>query len=367
MKILFDHQIFTFQDYGGISRIYTELYKSFSKNPEVEVEMPINYSNNFYLEELENFQYKNFKKIPHPIANKLFVKTVNDLQTYKKLLKNDFDVFQPTYYDPYFLKFLKKPFVLSVYDMTHEIFPEGVSSLDRTIPWKKKLLQKASRIIAISESTRKDIVEMYGVDESKIDIVYLATSLKLDLNYKSTLDLPNKYILFVGNRKGYKNFEFFVKSVTEILKSTKDLYLVCAGGGIFSETEKELLKTLGIENKVQQIFFKDDKDLAYIYNHALCFVFPSKYEGFGIPVLEGFACETPVLVSNTISLPEVGGDAALYFDPENSESLVSALNRVISNDSLRKELIRKGKERLKNFSWEKTAKGYLDVYESIIK
>ncbi len=365
MKILLDHQIFTFQDYGGISRIYTELYKIFEKQQDVEIEMPIKYSNNFYLEELEDFQYKNFKKIPHPIANKLFIKTVNDLQTCRKLLRNDFDIFQPTYYDPYFLKFLKKPFVLSVYDMTHEIFPEGVSSLDRTIPWKRKLLKKASRIIAISESTKKDIVEMYNVEESKIDVVYLATSLKLDANYKTALNLPNKYILFVGNRKGYKNFEFFVKSIAEILKSTKDLNLVCAGGGGFTEIEKELLETLGIENKVQQIFFKDDKELAYIYNHALCFVFPSRYEGFGIPILEGFACEAPVLASNTSSLPEVGGDAALYFDPEDSVSLVSALDKVISNDSLRQGLVKKGTESLKAFSWEKTAKGYLDVYSLI--
>jgi len=365
MKILIDHQIFTFQDYGGISRIYTELYKQFQENPDIDVEMPIKFSNNFYLEELKDFDYKNFMKIPHSMLNKLFLKAINDLHTDKKLMQNNFDVFQPTYYNPYFLYLLKKPFVLSVYDMTHEIFPETVSKYDRTIPWKRKLLAKASKIIAISESTKNDLIDIYGIKDSKIEIVYLATSLKLDSNYKTELKLPSKYILYVGNRKGYKNFDTFIQAVAKILNEDDSLQLVCAGGGEFTNEENKLILDLGIGDQIKQIHFSNDKDLAVIYNQAKCFVFPSKYEGFGIPVLEAFACECPVIISEVSSLPEVGENAVKYFDPNDENSIYEVVKEVLSSEEIRKKLVLKGRERAKEFSWEKTVKGYLDCYFSV--
>lgn len=364
IRILLDHQIFTMQTYGGISRMFVELYKEFEKSKEVEPILPILFSDNEYIKEIKKV-WSIFPK------NKSFVKkllyyVVNRIYSTLVLIKGDYEIFQPTYYDPYFLPFLKgKPFVLVVYDMTHEIFPENVSIQDRTIEWKKRLVHKANRIVAISENTKKDIIKFYNIDKSKIDVVYLATSMKLpkkDLN----IDLPKRYVLFVGNRSGYKNFEFFFKSISNILKEDKDLYLVCAGSSSFTEYEIKMFNEYGLEDRVKHIKFMDDEELAYIYSKAICFVFPSLYEGFGIPVLEAFACNCPVVLSNTSSLPEVGGDAVVYFDPKDEKSIEEGVSRGLLNKRFDKEYAEERRKRLLMFYWEKTGIDCRSIFESIL-
>jgi glycosyltransferase involved in cell wall biosynthesis len=358
IKILLDHQIFTMQTYGGISRMFVELYKEFEKSTEVEPILPILFSDNEYIKEIKKV-WSIFPK------NKSFVKkllyyVVNRIYSTFVLLKGDYDIFQPTYYDPYFLPFLRgKPFVLVVYDMTHEIFPENVSIQDRTIEWKKKLVHKANRIVAISENTKKDIVKFYNIDKSKIDVVYLASSMKLPKK-ELDIDLPNRYILFVGNRSGYKNFEFFFKSISNILEEDKELYLVCAGSSSFTEKEIDMFNDYMLVDKVKHIKFKSDEELAYMYSKAICFVFPSLYEGFGIPVLEAFACNCPVVLSNTSSLPEVGGDAVVYFNPKDEKSIEEGVRKVIYDCGIVKDLIEKGLKRLQMFSYS----GSLDSFKN---
>ncbi len=362
LRVLIDHQIFTMQNYGGISRVFTELYKEFEKSEEVEPILPILLSDNEYIGEIKRVWsiFPNNKSF----VKKLFYYAVNRIYSTFVLLKGDFDVFQPTYYDPYFLPFLrKKPFVLVIHDMTHEIFPETVSKKDKTIEWKGKLVHRADRIIGISENTKKDIVKFYGINEEKIGIVYWATSLKVS-NIDLDVDLPKRYVLFVGNRNTYKNFEPFLKSISKLLKQDKDLHLVCAGSSKFSEKETEMFNSLGVTNKVKHIRFNDDNELAYIYSKAICFVFPSLYEGFGIPVLEAFACNCPAIMSHISSLPEVGGNAVEYFDPNSKESIYSAVKKVVGNSSLRKEMIKKGKERLKLFSWQIAAKDVINILKT---
>ena len=186
----------------------------------------------------------------------------------------------------------------------------------------------------------------------------------------NTVDLddtvPKKYILFVGSRSGYKNFDTFIKSVSLLLKEHSDLSVVCIGGGKFSNQEISLLEKLNIKNKVFQ-FNLEDNVLAKFYSNALMFVFPSLYEGFGIPILEAFACRCPLVCSDTSSLPEIAEDGAKYFDPYQEESIYNAMKTVLF-DNVRKELlVKNGTERLKYFSWEETAKQTKKVYESIIK
>lgn len=352
------------QNYGGISRVFTELYKEFEKNPEVEPILPILFSDNEYIGEIK----KVWSIFPNnrSFVKKLFYYVVNRIYSTFVLLKGDFDIFQPTYYDPYFLPFLrKKPFALVVHDMTHEIFPETVSKKDKTIKWKEKLVYRADKIIAISENTKKDIIKFYNVSEEKIDIVYLATSIKVPKE-KLDIELPEKYILYIGNRNTYKNFELFVKAITPMLKGQKSLYLVCAGSGNFSEKEITLFEELGIKEKTVHIKFKDDNELAYIYNNAVCFAFPSLYEGFGIPVLEAFACNCPAIISNTSSLSEVGGDAVEYFDPNSKESIFSAVKKVVRDADLRKKMIKNGRVRLGLFRWRITCKNFINVYKGIL-
>jgi glycosyltransferase involved in cell wall biosynthesis len=169
----------------------------------------------------------------------------------------------------------------------------------------------------------------------------------------------------VGNRSGYKNFVFFIESIAGILYNHEDLHVVCAGSLPFTNEEKHFLTNLNLLNQVHHIKI-NDTILKNLYENARAFIFPSLYEGFGLPVLEAFSCGCPVLLSNSSSLPEVGGEGAIYFDPYDSASLTDALENLISDDYLRKQLALKGCERLKLFSWQKTANETKSVYENLI-
>lgn len=384
MKILFDSQIFKAQKYGGISRYFTELFKYFNHINGVDYELPIRDTENEYLKKIKPFSemnlfrnnlFKNFNFRLSRLLNKIidrFDKNSNINRVKKILKEQNFDIFHPTYYSTYFLKYLKnKPFVLTVYDMIHEIYP-GYFILDRgrTIKNKKKLILRANRIISISESTKNDIIRLYNIHEDKIKVIYLGNSLQSTKNIpKNIPKIPEKYILFVGARDGYKNFRFFVKSISKILMDDKNINLIVAGGysgkNNFSREENNLFIKLGIEKQIFQ-YSINDEILAYLYQNALCFVFPTLYEGFGIPVLEAFACDCPAVISNTSSLPEVGGEAVIYFDPLDGESISSSVEKVIYNKELRESLIIKGKEQLKKFSWEKTAQETLSLYRGIL-
>jgi glycosyltransferase involved in cell wall biosynthesis len=386
MKILYDHQIFSLQRYGGISRYFFELMSAYSKNSNLSYELGLKYSENAYLKNSKQFSdiegmestkdfFKKFdfkgSKYVHSILTQIGLanegKVVNRKTSLEFLQKKNFDVFHPTYYDDYFLKYLSnKPFVLTVYDMIHEK-NEGIyfNKNDEVLKNKKLLAQRASKIISISKSTKNDLVEIYGIDEDKIEVIHLGSSLLLDKKRKGLYSFPPRYILFVGDRHLYKNFIFFVKSVSPLLKKDKDLFIVCIGSKPFDEQEITLLKKLEIEKRVVHKPMEDDNMLAHSYANALCFVFPTLYEGFGIPILEAFSCDCPAVLSNTSSLPEVAGNAAIFFNPEEENSLKDSIENLIYNEKLREELKIKGRKRLKNFSWEKCALETQKIYEKV--
>jgi glycosyltransferase involved in cell wall biosynthesis len=384
MKILFDSQIFDEQKYGGISRYFTELFKCFNNENNIQYELPIKDTRNEYLKNIKPFSNMDLsKKFIFPNINfklqRIFSKIYNLIspnsninKTKKALKKQDFDIFHPTYYSTYFLKYLKdKPLVLTVHDMIHELYPEYFNfNFGNIIHKKKILILRADKIIAISENTKKDIIKLYNISEDKIKVIYHGNSLQpVKGNPVNAPELPSKYILFVGAREIYKNFTFFIEAISSILNKDKNIHVVVAGGysgkNTFTKDEKKLFKKLDIEDQIVH-YSIDDKVLAYLYQNALCFVFPTLYEGFGIPILESFACGCPVVISSTSSLPEVGGDAVIYFNPKNSEDILNSVKKVIYNEDLRKELIIKGKEQLKKFSWDKASKETLDLYRSIL-
>jgi glycosyltransferase involved in cell wall biosynthesis len=150
------------------------------------------------------------------------------------------------------------------------------------------------------------------------------------------------------------------------LKNEENLFLVCAGGGNFTNAENEYISRLGLKNKILFKSFVDD-ELGYFYKHAECFVFPSQYEGFGIPVLESMICGCPVVLGNHSSFPEVAGDAGVYFELNNSDDLVEKINTLIKNKSVREYFSKKGIEQAKKFSWEKAALECITVYNIACK
>jgi len=367
MKVLYDHQIFTSQIYGGISRYFFELIKYFNNDDKIECELSLKYSDNYYLKKLNSLTHKTFLENYSFKGKHRLLNILNKKVSKKYISKGDYDIFHPTYYDPYFLDYIgKKPFVLTIYDMIHEIYSEMFSSKDKTSGRKKTLAQKATKIIAISENTKKDIIKFLGIGENKIEVIYLGNSFNIDKDDKTmNIMTPEKYILFVGSRRGYKNFELFIEAISPLLNNDVKLNVVCGGGGKFNDKEIEKLKNLKIKDKVFY-YSGSDSVLAYLYQKAIAFVFPSLYEGFGIPILESFACGCPVICSGTSSLPEVAGDAAIYFDPTDKLSIQNSIHKVIYDDELKNNLISKGTERIKEFTWKKTAKKTKVLYEDIL-
>jgi glycosyltransferase involved in cell wall biosynthesis len=361
IKIFFDYQTFVNQEYGGISRYFNELINSFDNSNVINATLV---TNNYYLLSNTVKKYKTFfpnKRIKGKI---IFLSLINKIYSIYKINQKDFDVFHPTYYDNYFLKKIKyKPFVLTVFDMIHEKFPENFPKSDKTSINKKILADKASKIIAISQSTKDDLISLFNINPSKIEVIYLANSIQLHSNVK--INIPGEFILFVGNRDGYKNFNKFIKAVSKVLKEKHEISIVCVGGGEFKKTEFELFIELGIHNRVKQYNLKDNI-LAEYYSKALAFVFPSLYEGFGIPILEAFACKCPLICSNTSSLPEIAQNGAKYFDPYSEESIYLAIKNVLDDDLEKQLIVRNGSERLKYFSWDKTFTLTKNLYQSIL-
>ena len=389
MKILYDHQMFYRQNYGGVSRYYCELINQFSLDPDISFILPLRFVQNDNLEQFPNlnqywsdrynYLYNNHfisliqKKVRFNALNYGLNYIINNQGESVRLLKEqDFDVFHPTYYEPYFLKYLqKKPYVLTVYDMIHELFPIYFKTKDKTKVWKKHLIENAGAIIAISENTKKDILKFTDVDPDRVRVIHLGNPLEHrneppQINTSSDFTAFGKsYLLFVGGRGAYKNFDFFIKSIAEMLRKNEELHVVCAGSLPFSHQEKRALEKMNILHKVHHVKI-NDTILKNLYKNARAFIFPSFYEGFGLPILEAFSFGCPTILSNSSSFPEIGGDGAIYFEPNDTESVICALETVLFNEKYRENLIKKGSERLKLFSWEKTAHSTKKVYDNLL-
>lgn len=367
MKVKYDHQVFEVQKYGGISRYFYELVNQFDTLDEVETNITLLLSNNYYISEKNYTRHLDFLSKKQFRGKQRLFNYINKPFAIQQLKKQNFNLFHPTYYDPYFLKYIgSNPFVVTVFDMIHEIFPDMFSNNDKTSKNKQLLVEKAAKIIAISENTKKDLIEIFGTDDSKIEVVYLGNSMFPDFKTDDKFKIPKNYILFVGSRGGYKNFEKLIKSISARLNEDKNFCVVCAGGGKFNFKELEFFASLNITNQIVQ-YDLDDASLAYLYQNAQLFVFPSLYEGFGIPILESFACHCPILCSNTSSLPEIAGDGAYYFDPYSEESIRNSVNKVLEDRYLKDQLRQKGALRLKQFNWKKTAIETKNIYKSVLK
>jgi glycosyltransferase involved in cell wall biosynthesis len=280
--------------------------------------------------------------------------------------------FTPTHYGP---RFSPVPTVISIMDLSYIHFPElfRKNDLYQLLNWTKFSAKKAKKIFTISEFSKNDIIKAYKKASADVVVTYPGIkpigSSKVhkilnmqDLSKK--FGINKNYILFVGTLQPRKNIEKLVEAFSKLQE--KDLQLIIVGKkGWLYENILTSPDKFGVSDKVKFLDFVEDEDLPSIYKNALCFVLPSLYEGFGLPVLEAMKYGCPVLVSNVSSLPEAGGEAALYFDPNNVNDMSKAIEKVISNEKLRQDMIKKGYNQIKKFSWEKTAKETLKVLESI--
>jgi glycosyltransferase involved in cell wall biosynthesis len=369
MRILFDHQAFTEQRYGGVSRYFTELISRLQKDPGFDCRLSFRYSNNEHLPEARSLPVKRFLGRVKFKGQYSLLKFVNKRFSTKVLSRGGFDLFHPTYFDPYFLVPLRdKPFVITVFDMIAEKYSKRYFHGADISSAKKAVISRADHVIAISRSTRDDLLEYYPLPEEKVTVIPLACPLSEAVIHQipeeTSSTWPKPYLLFVGFRGVYKNFDLFFEAVGGLLRD-KDLFLVCAGGGAFNSREKALIERLRLSGRVFQTSF-DDRRLARLYKNALAFVFPSLYEGFGLPILEAFACGCPVVLSRSSSFPEVAGEAGAYFDPSDRDSIRLAVEAVIEDEELREKIIKKGYEQLSKFTWEKTVEMTKAVYQKAL-
>lgn len=365
VKILYDHQIFSLQKYGGVSRYFVELMRQFNTEDDVDIHLPLLFSENVYLKSIKALKYNGFWGTLNFRRKKNLSYRINKYRNILTQRRKNFDVFHPTYFNPGFLSHIEdKPFVLTVYDMIYEKFPHYFADYEKTSRWKRRLLQKARKVIAISNQTRQDILEYCPVDEKKIEVIYLAGSIRPPQNKPHfSSRLPEKYLLYVGDRRFYKNFTLFIRAAAPLLGEDSSLHVVCAGGGPFTADEAALFENLGIKGKLLQ-YQVDDNLLGSIYRSATALVFPSLYEGFGMPVVEAFNCGCPVTAGRQGALPEIAADAALYFDPASKNSIMEAVRKIIHDQGLRDKLVKEGENRSRNFSWKETARRTKGVYES---
>jgi glycosyltransferase involved in cell wall biosynthesis len=369
MRILFDHQAFTEQRFGGVSRYFAEIIGRLRQDEDFDVRLSFGLSNNEHLAAMPGLPVKRFLGRGRFKGQYSLLKFLNKRSSRKELSRGQYDLFHPTYYDPYFLEQLpSKPFVVTVFDLIAEKYRGKYFKGMDISPAKKAVIERADHVIAISRSTRDDLLEHYSLSKEKVTIIPLACTLSEAAIHQASAEpmfaWPKPYLLFVGLRRIYKNFDLFLEAVGPLLKS-KDLDLVCAGGGNLTSQERALIAGLGLAGRIFQTGF-DDQRLALLYKNALAFVFPSLYEGFGLPILEAFACGCPVVLSKASSFPEVAGNAGAYFDPTDRDSIRQAVDRVISDEALRMGLIQKGYAQLALFSWDKTVEKTKTVYRQAV-
>jgi glycosyltransferase involved in cell wall biosynthesis len=346
MKVLFDHQAYTMQNFGGVSKYFTELMRH--SNGEFVVPEILSYNDNYK----NPMNYFNLGRIGNH-GRFLIIDAINKRRSIDYLKTNPIDVFHPTYYDPYFLQHLGRiPYVLTIHDMIHALFPDNFRDSDEITLNTHILAENAEKIISVSENTKTDICNLLDINSNKIVVVPLAASLQR--NEIKLKGLPEKYILYVGVRKvGYKNYDRFQRVMNRIISEDPSMHLVCAGGEPFEGTKNIHYVPITKNN------------LGCLYQQATAFVLPSKYEGFGIPLVEAMVCECPIVCSNSSSLPEVAGDAAQYFDCNSDNDMYDAIMNVTDNKT-RFDLRLRGIARARHFSWTETTEKTRSVYNSII-
>lgn len=359
MKITYSYHIFAAQSYGGVSRIYSELARYYlNKKIDFEIVAPL-YVNE-YIRDLppEFIRGRWIKKYP---KSGPFLRAINDLVS-PFLQNNDPGIYHETYFNGFKGAPSKKKKVTTVYDLIHELYPQYFSSRDVVYKKRKETLQKADHIICISEHTRKDLLKIYDVPPGKVSAIPLAVR-QVDAA-TGPLPIAAPYFLFVGTRGQYKNSTTLFEAYSASKARREGAHLFCFGGGPFTSSEKELFNKFNIEGLVHQ-GSGSDAFLFQLYKNAEAYIFPSEYEGFGLPLLEAMVAGCPVICSSASSFPEVAGSAALYFETKDVGGLSTQIDLVFRNKSLQEDLKQKGFENEKKFSWEKCAEDTLKVYQSL--
>ncbi|HEY7785967.1 MAG TPA: glycosyltransferase family 1 protein [Pyrinomonadaceae bacterium] len=279
-----------------------------------------------------------------------------------------FDLAHPTYYtllSQSEISDYRCPVVVTVWDMIHELFPD-LDPSGTVIARKKRAIERADAILCISENTKRDLLAHYKVDESRVLVTYLASDLDPGTQLENESIQPEAYFLYVGERAGYKNFDGLLSAFATVATTLPKVSLFTVGEP-FSSDEERRIAELGLSSRVRNYTGVSDTELSRLYRQSIAFVYPSLYEGFGIPPLEAMQCGTPVVASNRSSIPEVVGDAGILFDPGHADELVEILIALATQPEMRAPLIARGSHRINQFNWDHTAQQTLRVYRQLAR
>lgn len=371
LRVMFDPQIFCHQRFGGISRYVCNIALEMQRMEGVTPKIVAPFHFNEHLDQL-----------PRSLVHGRRVRWLEGLTALSygcsvlpgKNAERRFkpDILHNTYYFPIKANSGARS-ILTVYDMIHEKYPQYFTASPFIKRIKAASVAAADHVICISESTKRDLLNTYAIPEARVSVTHLGFDpLESLLTAESSsgfkiraLGEDRPYLLYVGSRVSYKNFRGLLDAYAASVWLRNNFLLVCFGGGDFTKSERAAISTAGAESGVKYLG-GSDAVLAACYAHASIFVCPSLYEGFGIPVLEAMSLDCPVACSNSSSLPEVVGDAALLFDPHDRDSIGGALEAVLNSSSVASHLRERGRLRKQQFSWRTCAEETVDIYRRIL-
>ncbi len=357
-KIFYDHETFSMQCCGGISRYFFELIRrmpALGFAPHLFVGL----TSNMYVRETS--LARGLYVPPFRFSRRIRTK-INPILQMPYLARFRGGILHKTYYSKELWRNPSTKVVITIYDMITERFPTLHPETTRR---KRYWSERADHIITISNSTRSDLIEFFGVQESKVTTVHLGISLeKYSDQMQGAARDGEPYLLYVGARGDYKNFDAFLLAYANSPILRNSFKLVCFGGGHFTAQQSILMQKYCLMDRVEHRN-GDDLQLAQYYHGASALVYPSLYEGFGLPLLEAMVLSCPVICSSIPALKEVAGDAALYFEPSSVESIKETLTKTLFDETQLNVLRAKGKSRARAFSWDACAAETAAVYEAL--
>lgn len=365
--VVYDHQIFSLQQFGGVSRYFCEIAERIQNLPDwcSRIVAPVHFND-----------YLAASKVP-TLGMHLRMRVARSARLYRAtnallapclLAVSGAEVLHRTYYSA-----RPRPsrgrLVVTVHDMIHELYPQHFRANDPTALHKRLNIEAADHLICVSHSTANDLMRLLQVPRSKITVTHLGLS---DAFRRiETHDVHRAgcrpYFLYVGQRAGYKNFARLLQAYGGSRRLVDDFDLVVFGGHPFSAQERQRMAALGLRADAVRRYTGSDAELARAYSEARAFVYPSEYEGFGIPLLEAMSRGCAVACGNTSSIPEVAGAAAEYFDPTSVDAIRSALEKLADDDQRRTALVEAGRAQLKMFSWDRCAAETIAAYRRALE
>lgn len=360
MRIAIDHQVTSLQDAGGMSRYHYELARHLRGMYGVSIDLLLGgHSSVLPFRNLQGsgVDVASWKShlppgYPRYAMNALWTAAIAPL-------RGRYDVYHATYqrWEP---AIRHRALVATHHDATQERFPHLFRNADAIRARKARLYARADLVICVSESARRDLEELYGVPCERTRVIYHGIEPVPEAAAFEGGD-ARPYLLYVGSRSAYKNFAALL-SAFAASKAAHGMRLIAAGGGAWTSSERAAVASLGIGDRLLLLPRVDDATLARLYRGATLLVYPSRYEGFGLPPLEAMSAGCPVLVSRTSSLPEVCGDAAHYFDPAAEGSLPEELERLLSDVTLLQSTVDAGRAQAGRYTWEAAAAQTLAAY-----